>query len=71
MLHDTPCKHETKSLLMDWDKVEFEFSLEGEGTKVSMHAIHASLSLIPTSWETTVTSQTLDIFVLRETSFLT
>ena len=43
MLHDTPCKHETLSLSVDG--VEVEFSLASEGTKASMHALHAVLGL--------------------------
>ena len=69
MLHDTPYKGEMESLWMEGGHVEF--SLASEGTKVNMHAIHASLGLILTSWETMVTSRTLDTFAFRETSFLT
>ena len=43
MLHDTPCKRETYLWI---DGVKVEFSLASEGTKVSMHALHASLGLI-------------------------
>ena len=69
MLHDAPCKHETESLWTDGAYIEF--SLAREETNVSMHAIHALLGLIPTSWETTVTFQTLVTFASREISFLT
>ena len=69
MLHDIPYRREKESLWMEGGPVKF--SLESEGTKVNMHAIHASLGLMPTSWETTVTSRTLDTFAFRETSFVT
>ena len=67
MLHEAPCKCE-KSL--EVDGVWVEFSLASDGTKVSVRAIHVSRGLIPTSWETMVTSRTLDTFAFRETSFL-
>ena len=68
MLYDTPCVKYEIDLRVDG--VYVEFSLASEGTKVCMYAIHALLGLIPTSWETTVTSRTLDIFAFRETSFV-
>ena len=68
MLHDTPCKRET---VLWMNQVHVEFSLAGQGIKVSMHTIHVFLGLIPTSWETTVISRALDTFAFREISYLT
>ena len=44
MLYDTPCDSWMRKLKVDgaW----MEFSLAGEGTKVSMHTLHALLLLI-------------------------
>ena len=67
MLHDAPFKCETSLTV---DGVSVQVSLASGGTRVSTHAIHALLDLIPTSWETTVTSRTLVTFAFRETSFL-
>ena len=43
MLHDTPCNRERR-LTVDGTLVDF--SLASEGTKVSMHALHALFLLI-------------------------
>ena len=70
MLCDTSCNREQT---LEVDGVPVEFSLAKDGTKVSMHALHALLYLVlqPNSWETMVTSHAPDNFAVRETSFLT
>ena len=48
------------------------FSLAGEGTKVSIHSLRTlCVPIVYNSWEITVTPQTLDSSVVRETFFLT
>ena len=68
MLRDTPCNRERT---LEVDGAWVHFSLTSEGTKVSLHALHAFLGFITSSWETMVTSLTPDSFAVRGTSFLT
>lgn len=65
MLCDESCKR-----TLPVDRLEVEFSPADRGTVVSTHASHTIFGSHENSWETMVTSRTLDAFTVEETSLL-